>query len=209
MDITIKWLSHASFQISIGEKIIYVDFEEKSSISKKADIILITHAHSDHCHPTKVDEASKENTVIIAPEDCSSKLKRHIKTLKPGEQETYGKIKIRAVEAYNHKRFRSPGNPYHPKGFGVGYLIEANGKTIYHAGDTDFIPEMNNLGKIDIAMIPSGGTYTMDNSDAAEATLAINPKIVIPMHRWDTDSQIFKEKVEADSNITAAVLKEC
>ncbi|MCK4933723.1 MBL fold metallo-hydrolase [Candidatus Bathyarchaeota archaeon] len=208
MDITIKWLSHASFQISIEGKIVYVDLEEKSSISKKADIILITHSHFDHCHPDKVDEALKENTVIIAPEDCSSKLNRNVKTLRPGEEETYGKIKIRAVEAYNHKRFRSPGNPYHPKGFGVGYLIEANGKTIYHAGDTDFIPEMNNLGKIDVAMIPSGGTYTMDNSDAAEATLAINPKIVIPMHRWDTDAQIFKEKVEVDSNITAAVLKE-
>lgn len=208
MDITIKWLSHASFQISIEGKIVYVDLEEKSSISKKADIILITHSHFDHCHPAKVDEALKENTVIIAPEDCSSKLNRNVKTLRPGEEETYGKIKIRAVEAYNHKRFRSPGNPYHPKGFGVGYLIEANGKTIYHAGDTDFIPEMNNLGKIDVAMIPSGGTYTMDNSDAAEATLAINPKIVIPMHRWDTDAQIFKEKVEVDSNITAAVLKE-
>ena len=208
MGILIKWLSHSGFQISINETIVYVDLEENSPVTKKADVILITHSHFDHCHPAKVHEASKESTVIIAPEDCSSKLNRNVRTLKPGEEETYGKIKVRAVEAYNHKRFRSPGNPYHPKGFGVGYLIEVNGKTIYHAGDTDFIPEMNELGSIDVALLPSGDTYTMDNSDAAEAALAINPKVAVPMHRWDTDPQEFKQKVEANSNITVLVLRE-
>ena len=208
MGILIKWLSHSGFQISINETIVYVDLEEKSPVTKKADVILITHSHFDHCHPAKVNEASKESTMIIAPEDCSSKLNRNVRTLKPGEEETYGKIKVRAVEAYNHKRFRSPGNPYHPKGFGVGYLIEVNGKTIYHAGDTDFIPEMNELGSIDVALLPSGDTYTMDNSDAAEAALAINPKVAVPMHRWDTDPQEFKQKVEANSNITVLVLRE-
>jgi len=208
MGILIKWLSHSGFQISNNETIVYVDLEENSPVTKKADVILITHSHFDHCHPAKVKEASKESTMIIAPEDCSSKLNRNVRTLKPGEEETYGKIKVRAVEAYNHKRFRSPGNPYHPKGFGVGYLIEVDGKTIYHAGDTDFIPEMNELGSIDVALLPSGDTYTMDNSDAAEAALAINPKVAVPMHRWDMDPQEFKQKVEANSNITVLVLRE-
>ena len=116
-------------------------------------------------------------------------------------------MKIAAVEAYNNKkRFRSPGNPFHPKGLGVGYLIMAEGRTIYHAGDTDFIPEMRQLQHVNVALLPSGGTYTMDNADVAEATLAIKPEVVIPMHRWDTNPEELKKKVEADSEIKAVVL---
>lgn len=208
MSISIKWLAHASFQILINGTTIYIDLEEKSPVTSKAEIILITHSHLDHCHPTKVNEASSEGTLVIAPEDCAKTLRRDVKTLQPGEEETIGKVKIRAVEAYNIKRFRSPGKPYHPKGFGVGYLIEANNATIYHAGDTDFIPEMREIGEIDVALIPSGGTYTMDNIDAIDAILEIKPKVAIPMHRWDTDPEELKQKVENNSNITVAVLQE-
>jgi L-ascorbate metabolism protein UlaG (beta-lactamase superfamily) len=80
------------------------------------------------------------------------------------------------------------------------------GKTVYHAGDTDFIPEMKQLGHVDVALLPSGGTYTMDNPEAAEAALAIKPDVVIPMHRWDTKSDEFKKKVEANSNIKVVTL---
>jgi len=87
-------------------------------------------------------------------------------------------------------------------------LIKVEGKTIYHAGDTDFIPEMRKLGPVDVALLPSGGTYTMDNAEAAEAAMAINPKIVIPMHRWDTNPEEFKKKVEASSNVKVVILQE-
>jgi L-ascorbate metabolism protein UlaG (beta-lactamase superfamily) len=207
MNLSIKWLGHASFKIKAEGKTIYVDPYEGEA-SEKADLILATHSHSDHCDTSKIKKVRKADTVIFAPEDCISKIGGNVKTLEPKEEATVGNIRIRAVEAYNYKRFRSAGNPYHPKGFGVGYLITAEGKTIYHAGDTDFIPEMRQLGHVDVALLPSGGTYTMDNPEAAEAAVAIHPKVAIPMHRWDTDPEEFKRKVEAESNIKVMVLQE-
>ena len=208
MGVSVKWLAHASFQIKAEGKIIYVDLEKYGEATEKADLILVTHSHTDHCDPDKIKNVQKEDTVIIAPEDCVSIIGRSVKTLRPGEETSVGNIRVKAVEAYNYKRFRSPEHPFHPKGFGVGYLIKVEGKTIYHAGDTDFIPEMRKVGLVDVVLLPSGGTYTMDNAEAAEAAIAINPKIVIPMHRWDTNPEEFKKKVEANSNIKVMILQE-
>ena len=208
MGVSVKWLAHASFQIKANGKIIYVDLEKYGEAIEKADLILVTHSHSDHCDSDKIKNVRKKDTVIIAPADCVSMIGGSVKTLRPGEETSVGNIKVKAVEAYNYRRFRSPGKPYHPKGFGVGYLIKVEGKTIYHAGDTDFIPEMRQLGPVDVVLLPSGGTYTMDNAEAAEAAMAIKPKIVIPMHRWDTNPEEFKKKVEANSNVKVVMLRE-
>jgi len=208
MTVSIKLLAHAGFQIKTKNKIIYVDLEKYGKFSEMADLILVTHSHTDHCDPEQIDKARKPDTLIIAPSDCVSKICGNVKTLNVGEEITVDGVKVKTVEAYNVKRFRSPGKPFHPKGFGVGYLITAEGKTVYHAGDTDFIPEMKQLGYVDVALIPSGGTYTMDNAEAADATLAINPSVVIPMHRWDTNPEEFKKKVEANSKIKVVLLND-
>lgn len=204
----VKWLGHASFQIVADGKNIYIDPYE-GSYAEKADIILVTHSHFDHCDTSKIERARKSDTVIIAPADCASKIHGNVKVLKPGDRVAVNDITIEAVHAYNVRRFRSPGNPFHPKGLGLGYLIMIGGKTIYHAGDTDFIPEMRDLRDrgISLALLPSGGTYTMDNPEAAEAALAINPEVVIPMHRWDTNPEEFKRKVESSSKIKVVLLK--
>ncbi|MBU6998972.1 MAG: MBL fold metallo-hydrolase [Theionarchaea archaeon] len=207
MSVSIKLLAHAAFQIRGGGKIIYTDLEEYSDPVEKADIILVTHSHTDHCDPAKINRVRSPSTVIIAPEDCRSKI-RDITPLKPGESMTINGIKVKAVHAYNYKRFRSPGKPYHPKGMGVGYLISVEGKTIYHAGDTDFIPEMKELGTIDVALLPTGDTYTMDVVEGAEAALTISPHIAIPMHTWGKDTTEFKKRVEAGSSTRVVVLKE-
>lgn len=208
MTVILKLLAHAGFQIKADGKTIYVDLEKYGEFSDKADLILATHSHTDHCDPDQIQKARKPDTVVIAPADCASKIGGSVKTLKPGEETRVGNIKVKAVEAYNFKRFRSPGIPFHPKGLGVGYLITAEGKTIYHAGDTDFIPEMRQLGNVDVALLPTGDKYTMDNGDAAEATLAFKPKAVVPMHRWSTDSTEFKNEVEAKSKVKVVLLKE-
>jgi len=206
LSITIKWLGHASFQIRANGKIIYIDPYE-GEYKEKADLVLVTHSHYDHCDTSKIKKVLKEDTVILCPVDCASKIRGNVKVLEPGEKTEVDGIVVEAVHAYNYKRFRSPGNPFHPKGFGIGYVVTVSGKRIYHAGDTDFIPEMKDLRNISVALLPSGGTYTMDNSEAAEAALAIKPEIAIPMHRWSSSPEDFKKKVESSSNIKVVVLE--
>ncbi len=204
--ILVTWLGHASFRINTSNTTIYIDPYE-GEYNEKADIILVTHSHADHCNTTKMSAIRKDSTLIIALIDCATKIGGSIKSLKPGEKTSNGNIAIEATEAYNFKRFRSPGNPCHPKGLGVGYLLTIGGKTIYHAGDTDFIPEMKDLKSIDLALLPTGGTYTMDNQEATEAILTIKPKYVIPMHRWNSDPNEVKSEVEAKSTIKVLALK--
>ena len=202
----LKWLGHSSWKLKTGDKVIYLDPYE-GEYDEKADIILVSHSHNDHCEPVKVKAAMGPGTVIIAPADCTEKIGEKVKSMKPGAKTKIGDVEIEAVEAYNYMRFRSPGVPFHPRGLGVGYLIRAEGKTLYHTGDTDFIPEMKVLKGIDLMLVASGGTYTMDNDEAAEATIAVNPKAAIPMHIWDTDPRVFKKKVEAACRITVKIMK--
>ncbi len=202
----LKWLGHASWKLKAGGKTIYIDPYE-GDYDEKADIILASHSHSDHCEPSKVKEATGDGTVVVAPADCAEKIGAPVKSLKPGEKAEFGEVTVKAVEAYNVKRFRSPGVPFHPKGLGVGYIVMAEGKKVYHVGDSDYIPEMDELKDIDVLLIPSGGTYTMDAEDAAEATVAINPKIAVPVHIWDTDPGEYKKKVEAASGVKVMILK--
>jgi len=205
MSVIVKWLGHASFQIKADGKNIYIDPYE-GEYAEKADLVLVTHPHFDHCDASKIEKVMKENTVIICPPECVSRLSGNVKAIKPGEKIEVNGVIVEAVHAYNYKRFRSPGNPFHPKGFGNGYIITVGGKRIYHAGDTDFIPEMKDLKNISLALLPSGGTYTMDNPEAAEAALAIKPEAVIPMHRWDSDPEVFRRKVEESSDIKVILL---
>jgi L-ascorbate metabolism protein UlaG (beta-lactamase superfamily) len=202
----LKWLGHASWKIKAGGKTIYVD-PYQGEYDEKADLIISTHSHTDHCDPSKINMVKTDKTVIVAPADCAAKIGASVKSLKPGEKATFGEVTVEAVEAYNVKRFRSPGVPFHPKGLGVGYLIRSGGKTVYHVGDSDFIPEMKGLKGVDLLLIPSGGTYTMDNEDAAEATVAILPKTAVPIHIWDTDPGAFKREVESVSDVKVVVLR--
>jgi len=145
---------------------------------------------------------------VVAPANCGEKLGSNFTSLEPGEETNIQGVEVKALHAYNVKRFRSPGQPYHPKGYGVGYLLTVEGNTIYFAGDTDVIPEMKELGQVDVALLPCGDTYTMDNTDAAEATKTIKPKVVIPMHTWDKSIEEFRKSVEASTDTKFVALKE-
>jgi len=172
--VDIQHIGHSGFRIVHESKTIYIDPFKAPKGS--ADIILITHEHFDHCDEESVDRLRKEGTVILAPQGCKSKLKGVI-VISLGEQKVIGDIAIEAVPAYNI------GKSYHPKGRDVGYVITIDGKRIYHAGDTDRIPEMKKLGSIDIALLPVSGTYTMTAEEAAAAANEdIKPKVAVPMH---------------------------
>lgn len=179
-NISIEWLGHASFKIKTDGSTIYIDpFDIKSE--EKADIILITHGHYDHCSINDIRKIAREGTVIAAPPDCLSKVssinKVKIIPVEPNKSYDINSLKIETVPAYNiNKKFHPKENDW------VGYVLNIQNKRIYHAGDTDAVPEMMHLQNIDIAMLPIGGTYTMDVKEAAKAANMIKPKILIPMH---------------------------
>ena len=95
---------------------------------------------------------------------------------------------------------------FHPKQKAwLGFIVEVDGVKIYHAGDTDFIPEMKDL-KVDIALLPVSGTYVMTAEQAVEAALAIQPKLAIPMHYGaivgdDKDALAFKESLKGNIDV--------
>lgn len=199
----IHWLGHDTFRID-GPQTIYLDPYRLGKENPKADIILITHDHSDHCSPEDVAKIQGDDTVIVTIDAAAAKLEGDIRTVRPGDEITLQDIKIEAVPAYNVTKFRSPGVPFHPKESGhVGFVITLDGQRIYHAGDTDHIPEMADLGEIDIALLPVSGTYVMTADEAAEAARTINPKMAIPMHVGrgigaKGDPQSFKEKAPVE-----------
>jgi L-ascorbate metabolism protein UlaG (beta-lactamase superfamily) len=204
----IKWLGHASFLIKTREKNIYID-PYVGDYSKKADTILITHSHRDHCDLEKISKIRQPDTVILTTETCAKGIpEKNVFTISPGMKKELNGVTIYAVEAYNTKRFRSPGVPYHPKGTGVGFIVESEGKKIYHAGDTDYLPSMNELECITLALLPIMGRAVMDVNEAVDAAIGIRPKMVMPMHWMDSDPQEFKEKVESRSDLKVIVKEE-
>lgn len=183
--IKIKWLGHDSFSIISNIKIITDPY--KISRQEKADLILITHNHFDHLSVDDLKNISTETTSIVAANECIDMLKgfafKEKIGISPGEEKTVSGIKIKAIRAYNVDKINpETKKPFHPKEDNkIGFLVELNGITIYHTGDTDLIPEMSDL-RPDIALVPVSGTYVMTANEAAKAVERIKPKIVIPMH---------------------------
>jgi len=182
-NIEIKWLGHSGFLIK-NSKIIYIDpYNIKED--EKADFILITHSHYDHCSVADIEKIIKPGTKVLITADCQSKVNRFkipldIIVVEPNQEYNFNEIKISTVPSYNIDK------PFHPKEEGwLGYLVKINGALIYHAGDTDKIPEMQKLTgyqKNFVAILPIGGRFTMTPEEAVDAASLIKPNIVIPMH---------------------------
>ncbi|NHJ48005.1 MAG: MBL fold metallo-hydrolase [Asgard group archaeon] len=210
MGMKLQLLGHASFKLTVGDKIIYIDpyGGDDSLYEEKANVILSTHEHRDHSDPDKIALVQTENTKILTSTKNLNNIKGNVTAIEPGEKQEVEGIIVYGVPGYNVKRFRDSGTPFHPKGIQTAFVIEAKGKRIYFAGDTDFIEEMKDLKNIDIAMLPMDGKYTMDPEEAMLAVEAIKPKMVIPMHWRDKDPDKFKADVEAKHpDIKVTVIK--
>jgi L-ascorbate metabolism protein UlaG (beta-lactamase superfamily) len=206
----ISWLGHDGFKIQDGAETLVID-PFKLDKEARADFLLISHEHYDHCNAEDIKKVLKPNTIVVAIPACKDELSKagakEVRTVKPGERLKIGGFGVTAIPAYNTNKFREPGKPFHPKSDQkVGYVIKTkNGTTIYHTGDSDVIPEMDNL-KPDIALLPVSGTYVMTSKEALQAADKIKPKIVIPMH-WGTivgskeDAENFKKKAKVQVEI--------
>ncbi|MFH1367040.1 MAG: MBL fold metallo-hydrolase [Patescibacteria group bacterium] len=195
----IKWLGQSGFKIITKQgKTIYLDPYKIPGTAPMADFIFITHSHFDHFSPESIAKIRGEKTLIFCQAEVAPKIGGKVRTLKPGDTLTVEGLKIEVVPAYNINK------EFHPKeSGGLGFILEIDGQRIYHAGDTDFIPEMKELKNISIAMLPVGGTYTMNWQEAAEAVQAIAPKTVIPMHYGEAagsaeDAINLKQAVQAE-----------
>lgn len=180
-NIGISWAGHASFCISSGSTCVWIDpFRITIPVVQKADIVLITHPHFDHCSEADIKHVAKPDAVIFAPAQ-STKMKQYkLRDTAPGFRERIMDVEVEAIPAYNVKVDRLQ---FHPRANNwCGYILNIGGKRISHAGDTDFIEEMRKLSHIDYALVPIGGTYTMDLEEAIEAAHAIDSKHVVPMH---------------------------
>jgi len=187
----ITWLGHDGFRIEAGGKVIYIDpFKIKDGPA--ADVVLITHDHFDHNSPEDIAKVAGAGTVIVGPESVvevyaqDTDFECKTRSIAPGEKLELEDLTVEGVPAYNTNK------KFHPKAEGwLGYVIEVGGRRIYHAGDTDLIPEMGGLENIDVALLPVSGTYVMTADEACEAA----PKVAIPMH-W---GEIVGEAADAEA----------
>jgi L-ascorbate metabolism protein UlaG (beta-lactamase superfamily) len=163
-----------------GGTVIWIDPFRVERGDPKADVLFITHAHGDHMSDPDARKVVKDGTVIVGPPDCIGiggvPESRRI-SVAPGDRRTIEGIDVEVVPAYNIDK------PFHPRSNNwVGYILSVNGRRIYHAGDTDRIPEMKDM-RADVAFLPIGGTYTMTAEEAAAAAREdLKPRLAVPMH---------------------------
>ena len=186
-DVKIDFLGHSGFLITTKNKKIAIDPYNISDKIPKADLILITHSHQDHCSIKDIEKIAQKDTMIIVSPDSQSKIMKlenvNMQIIEVGDELKLDGLRIEAVLAYN------PEKKFHPKSEGwLGYVLKFDKLTIYHAGDTDKIPEMDKLtgygkkGHKFIALLPVSGTSVMDADEAAEVAELLKPDLAIPMH---------------------------
>lgn len=190
-----------SIRIASRVGTIYIDPLEIGDDAHDADYILITHDHYDHFSPEDIRKVAKVNSILVVPEKMADKAQEvagnvgKIETVKPGVYRELNGLEFETVPAYNLLK------PFHPKSAEwVGYVLRIDGKRIYVAGDTDATKEAKAV-KCEVALVPIGGTYTMDAKKAAELVNAIRPNVVIPVHYGSivgkpADGKVFAENVK-------------
>ncbi len=180
----IHWLGHDGFRINFGKTVVYLDPYKIGNQTEKADYILITHEHRDHFSPEDIAKIAKKETVLLSCKAVTDLYSGEKKILTAGDILKLGGISVEAVPAYNTNK------KFHTKDSGkLGYIISFEGTRIYHAGDTDFIPEMKEMGTvrkgqspINIALLPVSGVYVMTANEAVEAAKVLKPVFALPMH---------------------------
>ena len=205
--IKITQVYHSALEIEAGGKVIVVDPAKPAVFTglPQADLILITDIHGDHMDADLIKAESKAGTEIIAP----PAVVKTITTASPisnGEKKTWGGWTIEAIPMYNLTRGPKPGEFYHDKGRGNGYILTYGGTRIYLSGDTEGIPEMKALKNIDVAFICMNLPYTMTPEEAADAVKAFHPKVAIPYHYRGSDPAVF-QKALAGTGIEVRLLE--
>jgi L-ascorbate metabolism protein UlaG (beta-lactamase superfamily) len=200
----ITWMGHDTFRIE-ASKVIYFDPFQISG-GPWADVIFLSHEHYDHCVPEAVEAIAGPDTVIVTEKDCAAKLSGlKVEVMTPGDKKNIAGLQVEAVPAYNIDPDRKGFHPL--QNAWLGFIVDIDGVRVYHAGDTDHIPEMKLLENIGIALLPVSGTYVMTADEAVAAAKNIKPQLAIPMHYdaivgTDADAARFKAELEGFVPVT-------
>ncbi|HOK67097.1 MAG TPA: MBL fold metallo-hydrolase [Anaerohalosphaeraceae bacterium] len=206
-DLVITFIGHGTLMMTCGGKVIHIDpWTQLADYTKlpKADLILITHEHRDHLDSKAVELLGKEGTIVVIPEKCREAVPKGL-VMKNGDRKKVLDLDIEAVPAYNLIHKRPDGQPFHPKGQGNGYVITFGKTRVYIAGDTENIPEMQNLKDIAVAFLPMNLPYTMTPEMAAAATRMFRPKVLYPYHYGQTDPQELVRLLAEDKDIEVRI----
>jgi L-ascorbate metabolism protein UlaG (beta-lactamase superfamily) len=208
-DLRITFIAHGTLYFTFGGRTIHIDpvgqYADYSGLPK-ADLILVTHEHGDHLDTGAIKLLSTDKTDLVLTQKCMERIKDEGGiVMKNGDTKTIQGVKIEAVPAYNIKHMRSPGNPFHPKGEGNGYILTFGDKRIYVAGDTENIPEMKELTDIEVAFLPMNLPYTMDPEMAADAAITFKPRILYPYHYGNTDPQELVKLLKDEKDIEVRI----
>lgn len=206
-DLKITFLGHGTLMLTFNEIIIHVDpFSQVADYSSlpKADLILITHEHGDHLDLSALESIRTDTTELVLTEACALQVRGGI-VMQNGSDRTVRGVKIEAVPAYNVIHKRDSGEPFHPKGIGNGYVLTFGNKHVYIAGDTENIPEMEELQDIDIAFLPMNLPYTMTPEMVSDAAKTINPKILYPYHYGNTEPSKIKDLLADQEGIKVRI----
>ena len=205
-EVEICFIGHGSLMFKVNSFVIHIDPVRSSGNYNnlpKADLILVTHEHYDHLDANLIDNLRKPETVLICNQNGANQVK-WAQTMKAGDKKVVRDITIEAVPAYNIINMRAPGQPFHPKGTGNGYILSIGDKKFFVAGDTENTTEMKALKDIDVAFLPMNLPYTMTPEMVADAARAFKPKILYPYHYGDTDTEELI-KLLKDTDITVRI----
>lgn len=202
----VEWLGHSGFRVAVGRASIYIDPYRVGPDAPPADLILISHQHYDHFSIQDLERLRKDDTRVIASPAVAERLDGSVRSLRAGETmetDIHG-VDVRAVPAYNTSKRDGEGRPFHPREAGcLGFELNVRGERLYHAGDTDVIPEMDWVVGADVALLPVSGVHVMTALEAAEAARRIQPTVAVPMH-WgghigsEQDAHAFADAAPVD-----------
>jgi len=188
-NLIITFIGHGTLMFEFQDKIIHVDpvsREADYTTLPQADLVLITHEHGDHLDLDVLEKISNENTNVVLTENCQKRGAEGM-VMHNGDTTKICGLTITAVPAYNIEHKRSNGEPFHPKGSGNGYVVDFADTRVYIAGDTENIPEMENLKNVDISFLPMNVPYTMSPEMAADAARKFYPRVLYPYHYGNTN----------------------
>ena len=182
-NVNVHWLGHDSIVLS-GTKTVIIDpFKAKGNF--KADLLLISHEHSDHLSEDDIRRFTTPSTIMVASKPCEDGLRKfpnEKKFVAPGAKLELKGVTIETIPAYNINKFREPGKVFHPKQDGrVGFIVTLDKVKFYHSGDTDATPELKAVN-VDVAFVPVSGTYVMTAAEAADAAKVMKAEVVVPFH---------------------------